>query len=245
VKGIGKRELHKQICEKWVANALGEEAEAIYITYNGGGAARGYCVNAETMLSQQQRHDWSWIESVGHLLLVSCGVEEKVAVQANFDEAIAFIRSQLGENKSGQLVICVDEIVHLDLINTEFNERNAVTLAQQIMSECMSRQDREKGKIIFIFTAIVDTMYSRLKSRSCRPVCPLPLTMIPLADVFGSIIDERLRNPAKDQPGVHQLILSCARHPRATVDGLKLVQKQLLSQQGIILYAVNGSKVHH
>ena len=32
VKGIGKTELHEQICTNWVASALGEEAETIYIS---------------------------------------------------------------------------------------------------------------------------------------------------------------------------------------------------------------------
>jgi len=74
VKGIGKTELHKQICEKWVANALGKEAEAIYISYNGGGKAGDYCLDVETMKSLR-KDGWGWIESVGHLLLVSCGVD--------------------------------------------------------------------------------------------------------------------------------------------------------------------------
>jgi len=143
-------------------------------------------------------------------------------VQANFNEAIAFVRSRRGKGKSGQLVICVDEMVHLDEVNEEFNEGKNMTLAQRIMSKCMAWQDKEKGKLIFIFTAIVDTMYTQLQSRSGRRVEPLPLAMIPLADVFGSIIDV--------QPGVHQLILSCAGHPRATVDEINGVQEGLLSE---------------
>ena len=233
MKGIGKTELHKQICTNWVVSALGEQAETIYISYNGGGRAGAYCQDASTMMSLRKT-GWSWIESVGHLLLVSCGVDIKVAVQANFDQAIAFIRSQLGKEKSGPLVICVDEIVHLDEVNEAFNRGNEMTLAQLIMSECMGRQDKEQGKLIFIFSAILDSIYTKLMSQSGRRVDPLPLSMIPLSDVFGSIIDDRLRKLAEDQPGVHQLILSCAGHPRATVDGLVDAQKRLLPQQGTI-----------
>jgi hypothetical protein len=227
VKGMGKTELHKQICTNWVASALGEEAEAIYISYHGGGKAGAYCQDASTMMSFRKT-GWSWIESVGHLLLVACGVDVKVAVQANFDQAIAFIRSRLDKEKSGRLVICVDEIIHLDEVNEAFNREKEMTLAQLIMSECMSRQDKEQGKLIFIFTVILDSMYTKLMSLSGRRVDPLPLSMIPLSDVFESIIDDRLRKLAEDQPGVHQLILSCAGHPRATIDGLKAAKQHLL-----------------
>ena len=227
VKGIGKTELHKQICTNWVTSSLGEKAEAIYISYSGGGKAGAYCQDASTM-EAYKKTGWGWIESMGHLLLVTCGVDKKVAVQADFDQAIAFVRSQLGEGKSGQLVICVDEIIHLDEVNEAFNKGKNMTLAQLIMSECMGRQDKEKGKLIFIFTAILDSMYTKLMSQSGRRVAALPLNMIPLCDVFGSIIDDRLRELAKTQPGVHQLILSCAGHPRATVDGLKAAHQYLL-----------------
>jgi len=69
-------------------------------------------------------------------------------------------------------------------------------------------------------------MYTDLKSQSGREILPLPLSTISLSDIFGRMISPDLLCLAKKQPAVHQLILSCAGHPRATVDGLPLVTKE-------------------
>jgi hypothetical protein len=72
VKGIGKTELQAQICAKWAKEALGENAKALYVSYNGGGKAGAYCQEFSHMASPI-------IDSFRHLLLVSCGMEESDA----------------------------------------------------------------------------------------------------------------------------------------------------------------------
>lgn len=88
------------------------------------------------------------------------------------------------------------------------------------MSACMGVQDDLKGKVLFIFTAILESMFNDVKSLSGREVKPLPLNLIPLSSVFDDLISKELRAAAAKHAGVHQLVLSCAGHPRATVDGL-------------------------
>ena len=227
VKGIGKTELLAQICTKWVAEALGtSEARAVYLSYSGGGSAGPYCQELEAI--KNNIRNGHWIDSLGHLLLVTHGVEELDAIQVPISDALDFIWQKLfganlnlhdSNHSAGQLVICVDEIVHLDVCNKLFKVEG-MTMAQKMMSECMSLQDKEGGKIIFIFTAILQSMYTELKTLSGREIQPLPLSTISLSDVFDRLISSSLRHLAKKQPAVYQLILSCAGHPRATVDGL-------------------------
>ena len=101
-----------------------------------------------------------------------------------------------------------------------------MSLPQDMMSQCMSLQDSSEGKVIFICNAILDSMFTSLKSLSGRAVRALPLTMIPLRFVFSGLLSPKLKTLAGRLPAVHQLVLSCAGHPRATVDGLLLATEK-------------------
>ena len=215
VKGIGKSEILWQICERWAKEALGEKTKTLYVTYNGGGMAGEYCKDYE-------QFPLEIVDSVGHLLLVSCGVEEEAAQKYKFDHAIDCIRSGLGCGEKDTLVVCVDEIIELDVWNPQVNRNQPDTMAQMIMSRCMVKQDKSNGKLIFIFTGILDSMFHELTALSGRKIIPLPLSMIPLRDVFDHLVEQKLKALARNQPAVYQLILSCAGHPRATVKGLPI-----------------------
>lgn len=215
VKGIGKTELQAQICAKWAKEALGRDTATLYVSYNGGGKAGAYCQNFSTMASPL-------IDSLGHLLLVSCGMEESGAKKMNIETAIAHIRQKMQCPDDACFVICVDEIIELDLKNRQGNGITEMSMAQHMMSQCMNLQDSSEGKVIFIFNAILDSMFTRLKSLSGRAIRALPLNMIPLHLVFSGLLSAKLKTLAGRFPAVHQLVLSCAGHPRATVDGLPL-----------------------
>ena len=131
------------------------------------------------------------------------------------------------------LVICVDEVIELDLKNRQGNGITEMSMAQHMMSQCMSLQDASEGKVIFIFNAILDSMFMSLKSLSGRAVRALPLNMIPLHFVFSGLLSEKLRTLAGRLPAVHQLVLSCAGHPRATVDGLPLATEKWDADSGV------------
>jgi hypothetical protein len=124
------------------------------------------------------------------------------------------------------LVICVDEIIKLDEKNKQGNGTTEMSLAQHMMSQCMGLQDSSGGKVIFIFNAILDSMFTRLKSLSGRAVRALPLNMIPLRFVFSGLLSVKLKTLAERLPAVYQLVLSCTGHPRATVDSLPLATEK-------------------
>jgi hypothetical protein len=218
VKGIGKSEIEGRICAGWAKMALGENAKTIYVTYNGGGAANSYCTDKMQIL-----RNGGYGNSFGHLLLVACGIPEEVAIQVPILRALSYVREKLGCEEA-PLVICVDEVIELDRgeVATEVNTEVESTWppSSRCMSALMKLQDQEKGKLIFVFTGILDSMFVTLKSLSGRSVDTLPLSLLPLSDVFEHIISPTLKKLAKAQPAVHQLVLSCAGHPRATTDGL-------------------------
>ena len=170
----------------------------------------------------------SVIDSVGHLLFVTCGVSVEMAQKTKIDVALDYIRNKLDCGQDATLVICIDEVVELDSSKSvEKDEKEPrQSLCQRVMSECMKFQDKSEGKVIFLFTAILDSMFIEQTTTSGRAVLPLPLNMIPLSCVFDStILSKPLRALASRFPGVHQLILSCAGHPRATADGLRFATK--------------------
>ena len=127
VKGIGKTELLAQICTKWAQEALGPKTKTLFVSYSGGGKAAPYC-------QQSAQFPADWVDSVGHLLLVSCGVALAKAKTFCFDDAIAYIRSQMDCEDEDTLVVCVDEIIELDLVNRQIYDGSKMTVAQSIMS---------------------------------------------------------------------------------------------------------------
>lgn len=76
VKGIGKTQLLYQITERWAKAALGDKTRAVYVTYSGSGKARGYCCHPPLIRKYAHDDGEGFLDSVGHLLLVSCGVTE-------------------------------------------------------------------------------------------------------------------------------------------------------------------------
>lgn len=235
VKGIGKTEILGQICDSWATEALGDGAKALYVTYNGSGYSGDYCVNPA-------RIGGNYGNAFGHLLLVSCGVPEKTAVRVPLEEAIVYVMDKFrGECQSELvLVICVDEIVELNRgIKSKPDEWNP---ASHTMCQLMKLQDRMDGKLIFLFTGILDSMFTALKSLSGRAVAPLPLTLVPLRAVFSDLLPRRLL-PFVEQPAVNQLILSCAGHPRATVDGLDRATQTWQLQEGMNNSEISAAEI--
>jgi hypothetical protein len=222
VKGIGKTEIEGRICTSWATEALGDKAKALYVTYNGAGHSGDYCL-------QPERIGTNYGDAFGHLLLVACGVAEDIAVQVPVAKAIDLVIEKFGCVDSS-LVICVDEIMELN--RGEEYKSHQWSPAAHTMSHLMKLQDKKVGKLIFVFTGILDSMFTALKSLSGRAVQTLPLTLIPLHTVFSDLVSERLRHFI-NQPAVNQLIISCAGHPRATVDGLTRATRNWQQQEGV------------
>lgn len=101
-----------------------------------------------------------------------CPVEWRKVLQNLWyvKNAIAYIRQEMQCTDDDYLIICVDEIVELGMRNQQLNDRVAMTIAQRMMSDCMGLQDGSEGKIICIFTAILESMSAGLLSSSGRKV---------------------------------------------------------------------------
>ena len=103
-------------------------------------------------------------------------------------------------------------------------------MAEAVVSAAMRQMDNAKGKLIFVWTAIDDDLLRRQESGSGREVRALGLQPLPLPVIFSpasAVVDAALLTKCKEVPAVHQLVLSCAGHPRACFDGLRSVTEEV------------------
>ena len=102
LKGIGKTELLKQVI-KHLRKSKDLNATGFYVTFNGGGDGR------EVYLQSSGIH--SLCDAFGHMLLHNCGIRDPVVT---FEQSIELLRMGLGMKDDASLVICVDELSHVE-----------------------------------------------------------------------------------------------------------------------------------
>ena len=193
MKGIGKTELLKNVCQG---------RRALYVTYNGGGAAGDYCLSPSEINEK-------YLDSFGRLLLASCDVPSSQTRNILFEESLELIDKVIPG--AGPLVICVDEIGELEM------QKSGLGVA--VLSSIMKAMDKAQGRIIFIFCHILQSFLDRQITNSGRVVIPLPLPHVELAVVMKHL-PPTILSACREHSGIHQLVLACSGHPRATFDAL-------------------------
>jgi hypothetical protein len=198
VKGMGKSEALKQVCRRWAKKALGDNAKAIYTSFENGGAARGFYPDPD--LEGEALRD-----SFGHKLLIEGGVDATMAMGFPIKMALTLIR------ESSPLVICIDDVFDY------FNPKALVV-------ELMELQDTYEGKIILIFTCISGKKFRDMFKGRGRQVKMVRLELIGMQDVFQCMIPMSSENLKEEElyrePGVNQFILACSGNARITTKTL-------------------------
>jgi len=206
MKGIGKTQLLLNSLQ--VVENL-SNTKAVYFTFNGQG-------NLKDRFHESHRQGHSHDRAFGHAILTACNVPQGLAMTCNFDECLGILRKLVSASNDERLVIFIDE---LGLLDAYEKETVVVPLLQSLM-RCM---DKWKGKLVFVFSHLFEDMLTRgATQQSGRKVDGVSLAAL--------AVDFWKTNPAfcawataaQRDAGIHQLLLSCAGHPRCLFEGLKV-----------------------
>ena len=208
MKGIGKTQLLFDFLQA-VENL--SHTKAVYFTFNRHGELKD---RFHDSIAAGSRHD----EGLGHAVLTACDVPKELAMTCNFDECLGIVRKLVSASSDERLVVFIDE---LGLLDAYEKEPVVVPLLQSLM-RCM---DKRKGKLVFVFAHLLEEMLKRgATDQSGRKIDGTPLVAL-ATDIWRTSPDFRARaEAARKHAGIHQLLLSCAGHPRCLFEGLKVVE---------------------
>ena len=208
MKGIGKTQLLLNSLElvKNVSNT-----KAVYFTFNRHGDLK-----EKFQESRRQGHDHA--KALGHAFLTACDVPEELAMTCNFDECLGIVRKLVSASSDERLVVFIDE---LGLLDAYEKEPVVVPLLQSLMRQ----MDKQKGKLVFVFSHLLEEMLKRgATDASGRKIDGIPLVALAI-DIWRTNPDfSEWAEAARKHSGIHQLLLSCAGHPRCLFEGLKVVE---------------------
>ena len=197
MKGIGKTQL---LLNSLQAVENPSNTKAVYFTFNRHGELK------------DRFHD-----SLGHAVLTACDVPKELAMTCNFDKCLGIVRKLVSASSDERLVIFIDEVGLLDAYE---KEPVVVPLLQSLM-RCM---DKRKGKLVFVFSRLLEEMLKRgATDESGRKIAGIPLVALAI-DIWRTNPDfSTWAEAAFKHAGIHQLLLSCAGHPRCLFEGLKVL----------------------
>ncbi|CAE7570495.1 unnamed protein product [Symbiodinium microadriaticum] len=208
MKGIGKTQLLLNSLElvKNVSNT-----KAIYFTFNRQGDLKD---RFHESFSKGNRYDTAF----GHALLTACGASLAAVEACDFDKCLDVIRGLVCADVAERLVIFIDE---LGLLDAYEKEPVVVPLLQSLMRQ----MDKQKGKLVFVFSHLLEEMLKRgATDASGRKIDGIPLVAL-ATDIWRTNPDfSEWAEAARKHSGIHQLLLSCAGHPRCLFEGLKVVE---------------------
>ncbi|CAE7944669.1 unnamed protein product [Symbiodinium necroappetens] len=204
MKGIGKTQLllnSLQAVEKL------SNTKAVYFTFNRHG-------DLKEKFQESRRQGHSHAKALGHAILTACYVPEELAMTCNFDECLELVSASSDE----RLVIFIDE---LGLLDAYEKEPVVVPLLRSLM-RCMNKR---KGKLVFVFSHLLEEMLKRgATDESGRKIDGIPLVALDI-DIWRTNSGfSAWAEAARKHAGIHQLLLSCAGHPRCLFEGLKVVE---------------------
>ena len=206
MKGIGKTQLLLNSLElvKNVSNT-----KAVYFTFNRHGDLK-----EKFQESHRQGHDHA--KALGHAILTACDVPEELAMTCNFDECLGIVRKLVSASSDERLVVFIDE---LGLLDAYEKEPVVVPLLQSLM-RCM---DKRKGKLVFVFSHLLEEMLTRgATQQSGRKINGISLVALAVDFWKTNPAFRAWATAAQRDAGIHQLLLSCAGHPRCLFEGLKV-----------------------
>ena len=242
IPGGGKTELLRQVCESIAHEAFKPHpCRAVYLSYQ----VYPDCVPTFPLNPEPGGKQQSHSEAAKYfacLILMSCGVApEHASVTVEVVEPLAygiqFLRAVLNA-ETVPLVICVDELVHLD---AQCPGNSSWTL-HTLMAFQDENNDPTSGSppVYFVFSALHKSMVEGPETPIGRPVTVIPLRPLTLEQTFACA-GRAVRAKSLEEPKVYQLLLSCAGHPRSVIEGLRHVAKTL-SRRTVTDYALHQAR---
>jgi len=208
MKGIGKTAMLVHIAEI-LAPSMGN-MKGLYMTFNGGPGLTNIFHRALKHKSASK----ALADAFATALMARCGLD--AACDAQLQPSLLWLRQALSCKNEDTLVICVDEIGDLQAQAQD----QTLNMPSATMSSVMTEVDVFKGKVVFIFSHIEDSVLVEGASGSGRQV--LSLQLPPLSPSVWKELSllHKWQNAASDHAEIHQLLLACCGHPRCLVDGL-------------------------
>ena len=209
--GIGKTQLLLNGSKR--AQEL-NDVKVAYFTFNGQGNLK------EALLEHLMASQGLYGHAFGRTLLGTCGVKDE-AKGLNLEECLRILRKFMSAGDHEHIVLFIDELGLLD----EDLPKSQTSHVIPLLKALMQYMDVVEHKVIFIFShRLVEMLEKGATSGSGRPVQCLSLPALQI-DTWKRF--ERWREAAAKWPGVHQLLLLCAGHPRSLLDGLAKVAREL------------------
>ena len=208
--GIGKTQLllNAQKLARELPNVQGA-----YFTFNGQGNLK------EAFLHHLPERRQQYGDAFGRTLLGACGVKDE-AKGLNLEECLRILRKFMSAGDHEHIVLFIDEIGMLDEDLPESQTSHVIPLLKALMQF----MDVVENKVVFIFSHLLQEILEKATSGSGRPVQCLSLPALQI-DTWKRF--KAWRQAAAKWPGVHQLLLLCAGHPRSLFDGLAKVANKL------------------
>ena len=158
------------------------------------------------------------------LIMRSCGEPRRQAARIVAEVAdpllyaVKFLRSVLG-GETLPMVICIDQLIELAVECRGGVSGNDSKMLQAMMEfQDVNNSTASEPPVYFVFSALHVSLADACLEQ--RPVTFIPLRPFTLENVF-TCVGPRLTAAALSDRKLYQLLLSCAGHPRAVVEGLR------------------------
>ena len=159
-----------------------------------------------------------------HILRYNGMCEEDVQRIGSMETAVFLLRKKLGQTTPGTLVIGVDEFAMLE----EAAGRVLVNLVQ-LQGASIRFPDEYGGPVVFIMSALTESFFSGVQIGSGRPVLTIRLHNLPQAKAFD-LLPADIRNAAKKDGRIQNLINQCGGNPRALFEGVVNARDYLVKE---------------